>query len=725
MLTVTSGRTVLVSSTEDARGQLSLTDLPPAQTRQRARSARRTGPRVAAPRAAENPIAKVAVDIPLPHLDRPFDYAVTEAHSADALPGARVRVRFAGQLVDGFILERVASSEHNGRLSAIHAVVSPLPVLTPDVVALARAVADRYCGSLADVLRLAVPPRHAAVERQHVSTELAPPMSTSSDPITAELVSTDLLAEPTWSTRYRSGGALLTALLAGSSPRAAWCALPGVRDGAPAWVATAAEAVVATHSSGRGSIVVVPDHHDVELGAVALRRVGLDPVVLTANAGPRERYRQWLQVLVPHSDTPCVVIGTRAAVYAPVADLGLILVWDDGNDLHAEPRAPYPHTREVAALRALQSDAALIVGGYSRTAEVAAMVAGGFLRSVTASRPEVRASAPRIRASADAASDADPLARSARLPTSAWRAAREALTRGPVLVQVPRRGYVPSLACARCGERAICGACSGPLVIAGQREIASCLWCGESAPSWRCHTCGGERLRSQVVGARRTAEELGRAFPGVPILTSGGTSVRAEVSDDVALVVATPGAEPFAPSGYTAALLLDAWALLGRADLRAAEEALRRWMSAAALVRGAAEQGSVIVVADAGIPAVQSLVRWDPAAFADAELLDREHAGLPPARRIAVLEGAQADVDDLLARAVLPEETDRLGPIPLATARGGAPDAPPHVRVVLRSRPRSNALAAAIFAAQGERSVRKDRKDAAWVTVRIDPVGWG
>src|SRR5262249_7623378 len=82
-----------------------------------------------------------------------------------ARPGCRVRVRFAGQLVDGYLLVREAASEHPGRLAFLERVVSPEPVLTPQIAGLARAVADRYAGTLADVLRLAIPPRHARRRR--------------------------------------------------------------------------------------------------------------------------------------------------------------------------------------------------------------------------------------------------------------------------------------------------------------------------------------------------------------------------------------------------------------------------------------------------------------------------------------------------------------------------------------------------------------------------------
>jgi primosomal protein N' (replication factor Y) len=112
------------------------------------------------------PVARVLVDVSLAHLDRPYDYLVTESDSTAARPGARVRVRFAGRLVNGYIVDRLDVSEHPGRLGFVERVVSAEPVLFAEVADLARAVADRYAGSLADVLRLAVPPRHAKAENE-------------------------------------------------------------------------------------------------------------------------------------------------------------------------------------------------------------------------------------------------------------------------------------------------------------------------------------------------------------------------------------------------------------------------------------------------------------------------------------------------------------------------------------------------------------------------------
>ncbi|MBB2746061.1 UNVERIFIED_ORG: primosomal protein N' (replication factor Y) [Microbispora rosea subsp. rosea] len=806
------------------------------------------GAREAAPNL---PVARVVVDTPLPHLDRPFDYLVPTTMDAEAVPGCRVRVRFAGQLADGYLLERLSESEHEGRLSFLERVISPEPVLTPDIARLARAVADRYAGTMSDVLRLAVPPRHARVEAEartparraaspdaadgDVPPPAAEPVRATADaggprssPIegagpteqdagpteqnggfteqdagstgqdaahedaapAAAIHAVTLQGEATpgeaapheagpheagpheagpqeagphevapheaagrraaraygdaWRA-YPAGASFLEALAEGRAPRAVWTALPGTDAGGPSWPHAIAGAARATLDGGRGVVVVVPDGKDVALVTAAL---GETPhVAITADLGPAERYRRWLKALRGEIG---IVVGNRPAAYAPVARLGLAVVWDDGDDLHAERHAPYPHTREVLGLRAHQAGAGLLVGGYARTAEATALAETGWAAPLVPDRTAVRARAPRVRPAGDDAELArDQAARAARLPSLAWRALREGLEHGPVLVQVPRRGYLPALACRHCRAPARCSGlppvrpvpasgaadpvlaepvlvepvlakpmlaeptatgpvCSGPLALRGGHAVPYCRWCGRIAGDWRCPSCGGTGVRAVIVGARRTAEELGRAFPSVAVRTSGRDGVLATVSGAPALVVATPGAEPVPDGGYAAAVLLDGWALLGRPDLRAAEEALRRWTNAAALLRPA---GELVVLADAAVPAVQALLRWDPVTFAERELDERAELGFPPAVRMATLTGPGAAVRETLAGAGLPSGAQVLGPVPVEDGLERA-----MVRV---PRNLGSALARALKGASGVRSARK-APDV--VRVNIDPL---
>jgi primosomal protein N' (replication factor Y) len=640
------------------------------------------------------PVARISVDVGLAHLDRPFDYLVPARLDADARPGVRVRVRFAGQLVDGYLLERVARSDHGGRLAWLERVVSPEPVLTPEVARLARAVADRYAGTLSDVLRLAVPPRHARVE---AAMPAGPAADRGAGPVAGDGF------DPRRWRNYPTGPGFVTALADGRTPRAVWTALPG-ED----WPARLAEAVAATVHSGRGAVVAVADARDLErLDAALSACLGPDRhVALSAAVGPAERYRRFLAA---RRGRVRAVIGTRAVVFAPVTDLGLVAIWDDGDDSYSEPRAPYPHAREVLLTRAQLGGAAVLLGGYARSVEAQQLLETGWARPIEAARDTLRRHAPSVHATSD-----DPREQAAaRLPTLAWRAARDALAAGaPVLVQVPRRGYLPAVACANCRTPARCPHCQGPLSLTGAGGTAICRWCGRGAAGYACPVCGGRRLRAAVVGARRTAEELGRAFPDVPVWTSGRDGVLAGVPDEPGLAVSTPGAEPVpAGPGYGAVLLLDTWALLTRADLRAAEEALRRWLAAAALARPGAAGGRVVVVADGGLAPVQALIRFDPGWLAARELAERRELGFPPAVRMASLTGTPEAVADLLAAAHLPDGVEPLGPVPAGDDQE---------RMLLRTtRSGGAALAAALREASGVRSARKAPDP---VRVQVDPL---
>ncbi len=625
-----------------------------------------------------DPVARVLLDVPLAHLDRPFDYAVPVAMGEAAQPGVRVRVRFAGADVDGFVVERRADTDHQGRLQPLRRVVSPERVLAPEVAELSLAVSRRYAGTRADVLRLAVPPRHATTEKE--------------EPAPAPPVREGRQETPSWA-GVEHAAAFFAHLAQGASPRAVWGAAPG-----DDWSAMIAEAAAAAAAAGRGVLICVPDARDVHRVGAALDEVmgpGLH-AVLTADSGPSQRYREFLRV---SRGSARVVVGTRSAVFAPVHDLGLVVMWDDGDDLHAEPRAPYPHAREVLLLRSEQQSTAVLLGGFARSVEAQHLLVSGWAHELASPRDLLRARA-HVRVV-----PAEDLAVATRIPHAAVTAMRSALGHGPVLVQTPRAGYLPALACERCRTPARCGECSGPLVLDSATTPPRCGWCARPEPQWQCPECHHRGLRAPVRGEARTAEELGRMLPGTTVRSSSGERILQEVPAAPALVVATVGAEPRVSGGYAAVVLLDTWLTLQRDDLRSGEEALRRWMGAAGLV---APGGQVVAVGDPAHPALQALVRWDPGGFAEREMVERASAHLPPAARIATLTGSPGAIADALTLLVLPDGTDVLGPVPVGEQQ----------RVILRC-PRSagTALSAALLELQRVRSARKLDP----VRVQVDP----
>ena len=670
-----------------------------------------------------NPVARVRVDSTLPQVDRTFDYRVPAELSEDAVPGARVRVLFNGHEMTGYIEERTATTDWTRTsLLPLKSVLSRMPAVAPEIFALAEALADRYASTVANVLRLAVPPRIAALDKKYapllpgyesaylgdsapVSTsdtpEHADPEHAESEPVAASTASSAAVSSATdpyaWLATpgapapfvldppalnpdapdaasvfsdYENGAEFIEDVAAGAATRAVMTVLPGHLE--HTWADVLATALAAAATSGRGAIAVVPTAKNLDLLEAALaERLPADAFVrLSSDSTPHTRYHGFVKARLGRVP---VVIGTRAAAYAPVANLGLVVCWDDGDSSLVEQRAPYCHARDVLLLRASAENTAALFAGFSMSSEAARLVRTRWASHVRAPRALVRDYSPRIFSTGSEFELArDPLAAMARIPHLAFEHARRALARGPVLVQVARSGYIPSFSCERCRMPARCGECRGPLSVASGSSVPSCSWCGHLAQQWRCSECGFTHWRYSAAGATRTAEELGRAFPNVPVISSAGDHVRASVGPEPALVVATPGAEPVAFGGYAAALLLDADKMLRFDSLRAPEAALRRWLNAAALVRPAALEGTVVTTASPS-PVEQALVRWDPAWFARQELEERAQTGLPPAVRTAAVTGAEADVrafmeEFLESSALLERVREQLrivGPVPL------------------------------------------------------------
>ncbi len=190
------------------------------------------------------------------------------------------------------------------------------------------------------------------------------------------------VADERWAA-YDSGPALLQRLAAPDGPttRAVWSAAP-----ASSWSADLAVAVRSVLALQRGGvIVVVPDARDVArvLAEFADAAAGGVVATLTAELGPERRYREFLRILRGGAR---LVVGTRAAVFAPVADLRLIAVWDDGDDALADPQAPYWETRDVAALRSHRTGCDLLVGSPARSVATQQWCESGWARSLQASR---------------------------------------------------------------------------------------------------------------------------------------------------------------------------------------------------------------------------------------------------------------------------------------------------------------------------------------------------
>lgn len=574
--------------------------------------------------ADTHPVAEVLIESPVRHLARTFDYGVPAPLDADVKPGVRVRVTFAGRKLAGFVVARKDSTDHAGDVSPIDTVVSPVEVLTPELLTLCTRVASKFAGTVPDVVRLAIPPRHAAGETTAVNAEpqggvtfgeLPPAISASEQDF--------LLTLGAWSAESN----------AEAGPRAAFCVPAGAKPGL-GWIHAVLRAAQVVTTQGKSVLIVVPDQRSVERVA---RLIKGDVVTLTHEQGPQSRWSAWVKAATGKALT---VVGTRASAFVPMPDLGLIVLCCDDHDGFIEPRAPYCHARSVVLERVAATQVATLFVDSARSVETQRLVETGWMGNVDVPRNRVRELSPLVLDAGFTRSIVD----LTNLPARAFDLIRQALgrqpgERGPVLVQVPRTGYITTLLCEQCRAVLTCR-CGVPLRAASLSGPFACPVCGFHTEHVTCHTCGAHQFRSAGSGLDGVHFELGKAFPGYPVIRSGGSKILDTVEPIEQIVVATTGAEPYVEGGYALALLFDT--LWPGPSLRSTGQAIARRMQAASLVRPA--PGKVLVL-DENPDILRTLVHFDPVGWASHELGTREHLRMPPAVRVCEISGTRTVVD--------------------------------------------------------------------------------
>ena len=610
------------------------------------------------PRSRAAQIARVLVDVDLPHMDRPLDYVIPDKLVDEAEVGRAVRVRFSGTRVDGWIVERTHRDVLDDA-AQIESVSSAMPVLTPALYEAARRIATRFLATTSQVLSLAIPARHARGEKSVVEAHKSAWPS-----VEAPTVSEGWAA-------YSAGEALLHRLAAGESPRAVVTALrPHLR-------ACLSDAVAATVSSGRSAIIVTATGEDAVRYARALEEDLGVPVALTGgDVSPEERYRIHAAAILGRLP---IVVGTRSAAWVPCARLGLIVICDDGDDRLRERRFPRCDVLDVAVQRCAVEGAGLLVASFARSVKAQALVRSGWAVSLDPVPGALRDATPRVHLYGATEAEREGASGHMRIPQAALRMIRQGLREGPVLIQVAASGYWPTVVCRRCGERARCRHCSGPLAVGSGGE-ATCSWCARTSQSWRCPHCAGTELRAARVGSTRTAEEIARNLPDASVLESSAAHrISRQLPSRPTVVVATPGAEPDVDGGYAAAIILDAHALAGRAELWAPEEAARRWLNALSLVRPGHPGLVVGTIPDA---LGQTLVRWAPTDYADRLLDEREALGFFPATTMVALDGPAAQVRQVAEQVIREGGAELVGTVVRPATREGEEN---EVRTLVRT----------------------------------------
>jgi primosomal protein N' (replication factor Y) len=571
---------------------------------------RQRAPKIQGRPASNSPIARVLVDTGVFHLDQEFDFLVPEEVSEVAISGVSVRVPFNGRKCDGLIVGRANSSAHIGRMQYIDKVNNETALLTSSVLYLSRAVARKYASTVMDVLRFAIPvAMNNANEVSPVRSDLKP-------------INEDLIRH--YPKSY------FDSLKSGEASHVIWTPLP----------ATEPFELMAEFCKIRDGnvLILVPDAKSVERCLSIFLASGIGKTILTwsSELTKSQRYSNYLQIL---NGNVQIVIGVRGAIFLPIQDLSLIIVWDEGNDNFSEIRSPGWHAREVAIERTRQQGCALILGSFSPSLVSTSYVLAGWLKPLQPPREIFREFSPRFNGISELSSPDQ----RGRISSKAWKTIQKGLQSGPVLIQVPLRGYIRSLVCQKCANHARCQ-CGGKLIIASVKKNIVCGLCGVFQSDWQCNYCAGKTFRHSGIGDERTLEEIGKAFPGVTIRSSNQSSMILDEVRGPCIVLATPGSEPRAVNGYSAIVFLDSRIFLERATVNAEEQARLNWFSVSALAAKNAEVFLDVVATD---PNFQALLRWDPWHSASRDLMERSDLQLPPQFKAVSVIGPHSDIHNM------------------------------------------------------------------------------
>ena len=339
----------------------------------------------------DNPVARLWVDSGVFHLDQSYDYLVPDNLSEQVAVGVRVQVPFNGRECEALVLERIAISSGR-RLKSITKVISRVPVASKPSLDLIALVAHRWACHPYDVIRSAIPPRVASVEKMEWIDK------TSDRP--------------------------------GQSSVRQYLQLPAYQDP----FQTLARHVKSVRS--RGSIlVIVPDNRSV----LRLSKHFPEALILDSDLPRSERYENFLRARTTSAQ---IIIGTRSAIFADSPDLASIVIFNESSEQFFEVRSPGWNARDIAILRARNENVAIYCVGYSPSAEVARLIDIGWF--------EFKGAKQKIRV------DTFQQEFSELLPGKIIGELRRLVKQGPILFIAPRKGYSQSISCTSCRNISTC-----------------------------------------------------------------------------------------------------------------------------------------------------------------------------------------------------------------------------------------------------------------------------
>jgi primosomal protein N' (replication factor Y) len=532
--------------------------------------------------ALENPVAQICVDTGVFHLPDTYDYLVPQEITELVLPGVFVKVPFGNSEVMGYVQSRDESDLDPKLLKVINKVISPIPLLTAELIDIIELTCQRYACKPWDVIRSAIPARVASAEKDYLKLPI--PNIASSKPKLEHRVT---IAKSVQS-------------------------LPSTIN-----------EILESLDKDQQLLVIVPDERDIK--QLLTFNLDIEPVLLTSDIPKSDRYANYLRIRFQKSR---FIMGTRSAIFTPLAANSIILIFNDGDESMYERRFPSWNVRDIAMLRS--GDFSLHFIGASPSLEIIRLAELGWLK---------------VKKSEKSSLSHRPILHFADSGVSDISLMKTGLKKGNVLVVMAETGYINGVACQKCRNQARCE-CGGKIYLPDKNWHLTCAICQKVTQDFACTWCDGKTIRSMAKGSARIADEIAKAVPGYRVLLSKGGSRIDAISDmnENVLVLATYGCEPV--GNYSTIILRSLENLSNRVSLRSLEIARRLIFENRARLNNDEGSSMFIDLARDNVLS-QSLLKSDVYGNSLAELNERKDLNLPPFCRIGILMGETAAIRQL------------------------------------------------------------------------------
>ncbi len=510
--------------------------------------------------------AEVVVNHPSRAVDRVFDYKIPNELLNKVFIGARVSVPFSRYNTEkeAFVLKIKPKTEATGNIKSITRVISELPAFKPDMADLIFYMQKRYLSPLIDVINSAVPTGTSkeirmvtlAVTTAEADEFLLKSRSEIQKRMVSVLSDTDRISTADLvkftNGSYQALGALLKKGIVRYFDMSVLREVYSVEGSleTPPMPTDEQSLVISeiTHSvdngrndtfllhgvtgSGKTEVFLRTIEHTVAKGKTALvlvPEISLTPQMLsrfTTRFGKRiailhsglsqgERYDQWSRIIKGDAD---IVIGARSAVFAPLDNIGIIIIDEEHSETYKSEMSPRYHAREVAIKRATQHGAVTLLASATPSLESYTMALRGEYKLLTMTKRYNEGSMPKIEI-IDMRKELEGGNKS-MFSRALYNAIRDNLSRGEqTILFMNRRGFSTFVSCRKCGFVPQCPNCNISLTYHSYDNTLKCHYCGHTQENYTvCPACESKYIRYFGGGTQRVEDEVKRLFPDASII---------------------------------------------------------------------------------------------------------------------------------------------------------------------------------------------------------------